>query len=148
MCCKLRTNSTTRKKMEISPFWWYYFFVTGWTVNAASGENLINKMAFEFQWLHVQSQANWDIVELDESTARRYLTSPRSLSGRSLHHFFFFFFNTEIADVRQSNHYCIWQWLIHPAYSIALLLMAWWHKEPGHQQQWNWLWSPITFHRN
>ena len=41
---------------------------------------------FHFNFFHVSCN-NWnsDIKELDESTARRQLKSPRSLSGRSIH---------------------------------------------------------------
>ena len=34
----------------------------------------------------------------------------------------------------------------YPVYSIPLLLMTWWHKQPGHPQQWYWSSSTRIFH--
>ena len=40
---------------------------------------------------------------------------------------------------------CGKQWPTYLTWSISLLLMAWWHKEPGHQQPWYWTSFPGIF---
>ena len=40
----------------------------------------------------------------------------------------------EIAEILLRGRH----WLYHPTWSISCLLMTWWCKESGHQQQWYW----------
>ena len=105
---------------------------------------MITQMQLEYHrstqlQLHLHSHLNTWLHWIGQ---RQLQDEMRNISG-----FFCLFFYTRgltVAQVLLNN--CYERRLIYPTWPILWVLWAWWYKEPGHQQTWNWPCSPQQMH--